>query len=96
MTIKIKYDKDGNIKSIKAPLPDDGTTGRTRMNRAALELWKGNVKPTTWFKFKRFFRRGFDELSLRAEAAYAYHIVGSPEACEAPRIGIEERSYEWE
>ena len=66
MTVKIKFDKDGNIKSIKAPLPDDGTTGRTRMSKAALELWKGNVQPTFWYKTRRFIKRMATEISARA------------------------------
>ena len=90
MNIKIKYDKHGNVKKVV------GDVGRTRMNLGALKLWRGEIEHTKRYKLRRFIRRAFNEISLRAEAAYAYHIVGSPEACEAPRIGIEERSYEWE
>lgn len=89
MTIKIKYDKNGNIKSIKAPLPDDGTTGRTRMNRAALELWKGNVNPTAWYKLRRFFKRLSVEISRRAALAADYHDEYFD---DASLIGLEEHS----
>ena len=84
MTVKIKYGRNGAVKSIK------GNIGRTRMNRAALELWKGNVEPTTGYKLRRFIKRLFTEMSARAEAVCAYHIVGSPQACEISFIGIEE------
>lgn len=84
MKATVKFDKYGNVKSIK------GNIGRTRMNRAALELWKGNVEPTTGYKLRRFIKRFFTEMSARAEAVCAYHIVDSPQACEISFIGIEE------
>ena len=84
MTVKIKYDKHGNVKKIT------GNVGRTRMNRAALKLWKGEVEHTKGYKLRRFIKRFFTEMSARAEAACAYHIVGSPQACEISFIGIEE------
>ena len=81
MKATIKYDKHGNVKSIK------GNVGRTRMNRAALELWKGNVEPTTGYKLRRFFKRMFSELSNRAEMASRYHAA--PAAATAPVIRLE-------
>lgn len=84
MTVKIKYDRNGEVRKIK------GNIGRTRMNRAALELWKGNVEPTTGYKLRRFIRRALNELSTRAETAYAYHTMIAPQACEVPVIGLEE------
>ena len=85
MTVKIKIDrKTGKVKKIT------GNIGQTRANRAAYQLWRGNVEPTRWYKLRRFFKRLFNELSTKAEAAYAYYAVGSPQACEMPFIGIEE------
>lgn len=81
MKTTIKFDKHGNVKSIK------GNIGRTRMNRAALELWKGNVEPTTVYKLRRFFKRAFNELSNRAEMASRYHAA--PHAATAPVIRLE-------
>ena len=81
MKATVKFDKQGNVKSIK------GNIGRTRMNRAALELWKGNVEPTTGYKLRRFFKRMFWELSTRAEAASRYHAA--PHAATVPVIRLE-------
>lgn len=81
MKTTVKFDKYGNVKSIK------GNIGRTRMNRAALELWKGNVEPTTGYKLRRFFKRMFSELSNRAEMASRYHAA--PHAATAPVIRLE-------
>ena len=81
MKATVKFDKYGNVKSIK------GNIGRTRMNRAALELWKGNVEPTSGYKLRRFFKRMFSELSNRAEMASRYHAA--PHAATAPVIRLE-------
>ena len=81
MKATVKFDKYGNVKSIK------GNIGRTRMNRAALELWKGNVEPTTVYKLRRFFKRMFSELSNRAEMASRYHAA--PHAATVPVIRLE-------
>ena len=81
MTVKIKYGRNGAVKSIK------GNIGRTRMNRAALELWRGNVEPTTGYKLRRFFKRMFSELSNRAEMASHYHAA--PTAATVPVIRLE-------
>ena len=81
MKATIRYDKHGNVKSIK------GNIGRTRMNRAALELWKGNVEPTSGYKLRRFFKRMFWELSNRAEMASHYHAA--PTAATVPVIRFE-------
>ena len=81
MKATVKFDKYGNVKSIK------GNIGRTRMNRAALELWRGNVEPTSGYKLRRFFKRMFSELSNRAEMASRYHAA--PHAATAPIIRLE-------
>ena len=81
MKATVKFDKHGNVKSIK------GNIGRTRMNRAALELWKGNVEPTIGYKLRRFIKRVFSELSNRAEMASRYHAA--PHAATAPVIRLE-------
>ena len=86
MKIKIKYDRRGNVKKVI------GNVGQTRMNRAALELWKGNVEPTFGYKLRRFISRAFTELSARAERAAADHIVGSQAACEIPYICLDKTS----
>lgn len=86
MTVKIKFDRYGEVRKIT------GNIGQTRANRGALELWKGNVEPTTGYKLRRFIRRALNELSVRAEAAYAYHTGGTPSAAETPYIGLEECS----
>lgn len=83
MIIKIKFDRNGEVKSIK------GNVGRTRMNRAALKLWKGEIEPSTAYKLRRFIKRFFTEMSARAESAYIYHTVGTPSACEISYIGLE-------
>ena len=80
MTVKIKYDHNGAVKSIK------GNVGRTRMNRAALELWKGNIKPTTGYKLRRFLKRLANEISRRAEMAANYYDEESVAA--VPYIGL--------
>lgn len=84
MTVKIKYDKHGNVKKIT------GDVGRTRMNRAAWELWRGNVEPTTGYKLRRFIRRLFNELSARA--ALAASFCDEESAAAVPLIGLEEHS----
>ena len=81
MKATVKFDKYGNVKSIK------GNIGRTRMNLAALELWKGNVEPTSGYKLRRFIKRMFSELSNRAEMARRYHAA--PTAATAPVIRLE-------
>lgn len=86
MTVKIKFDKDGNIKSIKAPLPDDGTTGRTRMGKAALVLWKGEIEPTTGYKLRRFFKRLGHEISRRATMAANFYDEETVKA--TPYVGL--------
>lgn len=79
MTVKIKYDRTGAVKKIK------GNIGRTRANRAALELWKGNVEPTFGYKARRFIKRMATEISARAA------IFCDEESVKAvPYIGLEE------
>lgn len=85
MTVKIKYDKHGNVKKVT------GNVGRTRMTRGALKLWKGEIEPTTGYKLRRFFRRLFAEISEKAENAACDYIVGTRSACDLPYIGIEDR-----
>jgi len=88
MTVKIKYDRHGAVKSIR------GNIGRTRANRGALELWRGNFEPTTGYKLRRFIRRAFHNLTIRAEAAYAYHTDMHRQAHEVPYIGLLENPHE--
>lgn len=88
MKIKIKYDRHGNVKKIT------GNVGQTRMNLAALGLWKGEIQPTFGYKLRRFFKRLFTDISAKAAYAATYHTVGSQAACEVPYICLEERTYE--
>lgn len=83
MKVKIIYTKNGEVKKVV------GNVGRTRMSKAAFVLWKGKIEPTTGYKLRRFIRRALNELSARAEAAYAYH-TGGPQPREVPVIGLEE------
>lgn len=90
MKIKIKIDdRTGEVKKAKANVGEND--GRTRMNRAALKLWRGEVEPTFGYKLRRFFKRLFTNISARAAYAAAYHTVGSQQACEVPYICLEER-----
>ncbi len=77
-------DRTGLVKKVKTDV------GRTRMNRAALELWKGNVQHTTSYKVRRFFKRLFTELSTRAEMASRFCDKESVAA--VPYIGLEEHN----
>ena len=86
MTVKINFDRRGEVKKIT------GNIGQTRANRAATALRFGKIEPTAGYKLRRFIRRALNELSVRAEAAYAYHTVGTPSAAETPYIGLEECS----
>ncbi|MBQ2212849.1 MAG: hypothetical protein II410_08200 [Ruminococcus sp.] len=50
-TIKVKIDRNGNVRRVI------GDVGQTRMNKAANELWRGNIEPTFGYKLRRFIRR---------------------------------------
>lgn len=50
-TIKVKIDRNGNVRRVV------GNVGQTRMNKAANELWRGNIEPTFGYKLRRFIRR---------------------------------------
>jgi hypothetical protein len=80
MTIKAKFDRNGNLKKVV------GNVGQTRMNRAALELWKGHIEPTTGYKLRRFIKRFFLTLKSRYYSALAFHEEIS--AAEIPTIGL--------
>jgi len=77
-------DRTGLVKKVKTDV------GRTRMNRAALELWKGNVQHTTWYKLRRFFKRLAIEFSKRAELAA--HFCDEESVVAVPYIGLEEHN----
>lgn len=81
MTVKIKYDRTGAVKKIK------GNIGRTRANRAALELWKGNVEPTFGYKMRRFIKRIATEISARAAVFCDEDSVKA-----VPYIGLEDHT----
>ena len=68
MTVKIKFDSHGEVKKIT------GNIGQTRANRGALELWKGNVEPTTGYKLrqkdgKKHAVEGFHSMNLKVFAS---------------------------
>ena len=86
MTVKIKYDRHGAVKSIR------GNIGRTRANRGALELWRGNFEPTTGYKLRRFFKRLGHEISRRANMAANFYDEESVKA--VPYIGLLENPHE--
>ena len=74
-TIKIKIDRHGNVRHVV------GNVGQTRMNKAANELWRGNIEPTFGYKLRRFIRRfaktadhWFDEA---AETAFGTDVPAS-------------------
>lgn len=82
MTVKIKFDrKTGKVKKIT------GNIGQTRANRAAYQLWRGNVEPTRWYKLRRFFKRLSIEVSRRAALAADFHDEYFD---DASFIGLEE------
>ena len=84
MTVKIKFDrKTGAVKSVK------GNIGQTRANLAALQLWRGNVEPTRWYKLRRFIRRLSTEISARAALAAEFQDEYFD---DVTYIGLEEHS----
>lgn len=84
-SLKVKFDRHGNVIKVV------GNVGRTRMNRAANELWHGNIEPTFGYKLRRFVHRVVERFNRACENA-TEHIVGSQTAAEMPYIGIEEHS----
>lgn len=84
MTVKIKYDsKTGAVKRIT------GNIGQTRANLAALQLWRGNITPTRWYKLRRFIRRLTIEISARAALAAEFQDEYFD---DVTYIGLEEHS----
>jgi len=84
MKVVINYDKHGNVKKIS------GNVGRTRMNRAALELWKGNIEPSFGYKLRRFIRRAVNTLDAMLDEAERIAFAPEPRADEITFIGLEE------
>lgn len=84
MTVKIKFDrKTGKVKKIT------GNIAQTRANLAALQLWRGNITPTRWYKLRRFSRRLTIEISARAALAAEFQDEYFD---EVTYIGLEEHS----
>lgn len=67
MKVKIIYTKNGEVKKVV------GNVGRTRMSKAALVLWRGEIEPTTGYKLRRFFKRLGHEISRRANMAANFY-----------------------
>ncbi len=84
MQVKIKFDRHGNVKKVI------GDVGRTRMNRAALELWKGNIEPSFGYKLRRFIRRAVNTLDAMLDEAERIAFTPEPQADEITFIGLEE------
>lgn len=84
MQIKIKFDRHGNVKKVI------GNVGQTRMNRAALELWKGNIEPGFGYKLRRFIRRAANTLDAMLDEAERIAFAPEPRADEITFIGLEE------
>lgn len=80
MKVKIIYTKNGEVKKVV------GNVGRTRMGKAALVLWKGEIEPTTGYKLRRFFKRLGHEISRRANMAANFYDEESVNA--VPHIGL--------
>jgi hypothetical protein len=86
MTVKIKYDRNGNVKRVV------GNVGRTRMSRAALVLWKGRIEPTAGYKLRRFFKRLYWWFNAKIEEAAFIAMTPEKHAADLPYIGLEEHN----
>ena len=80
-TIKVRIDRNGNVRRVV------GNVGQTRMNKAANELWRGNIEPTFGYKLRRFLRRFGRACSRAIESAtiymeYNYHGEEPPLTAE--------------
>lgn len=80
MKVKIIYTKNGEVKKVV------GNVGRTRMSKAALVLWRGEIEPTTGYKLRRFFKRLGHEISRRATMAANFYDEESVNV--VPHIGL--------
>ena len=81
-TIKVKIDRNGNVRRVV------GNVGQTRMNKAANELWRGNIEPTFGYKLRRFIRRAAITFNVKmAEAAAIAYGTDVP-ASDVPVIGL--------
>lgn len=81
-SIKIKFDRHGDVRHVV------GNVGQTRMNKAANELWRGNIEPTFSYKLRRFIRR-FAKTADAWIDGCAKIALGTDEAAEdVPTIGL--------
>lgn len=80
MKVKIIYTKNGEVKKVV------GNVGRTRMSKAALVLWRGEIEPTTGYKLRRFFKRLGHEISRRATMAANFYDEETVKA--TPYVGL--------
>ena len=81
-TIKVKIDRNGNVRRVV------GNVGQTRMNKAANELWRGNIEPTFSYKLRRFFRRAALTFNAKMDEAAAIAYGTDASAAEVPFIGL--------
>ena len=86
-TIKVKIDRNGNVRRVV------GNVGQTRMNKAANELWRGNIEPTFGYKLRRFIVRAAKTFNAKMDEAAAIAYGADVPAAEVPYIGLlEERT----
>ena len=81
-TIKVKIDRNGNVRRVV------GNVGQTRMNKAANELWRGNIEPTFGYKLRRFIRRFAKTADHWFDEAAAIAYGADVPAAEVPFIGL--------
>ena len=76
-TIKIKIDRHGDVRHVV------GNVGQTRMNRAANELWRGNIEPTFGYKLHRFIVRAVKTFNAKMDEASRIAYSAETPAAEA-------------
>ena len=81
-TIKIKIDRHGDVRHVV------GNVGQTRMNKAANELWRGNIEPTFGYKLRRFIKRLVWTFNAKMDEASRIAYSTDTPAAEVPFIGL--------
>ena len=81
-TIKVKIDRNGNVRRVV------GNVGQTRMNKAANELWRGNIEPTFGYKLRRFVKRAVLTFNAKMDEAAQIALGTDVTASEIEYIGL--------
>lgn len=81
-TIKVRIDRNGNVRRVV------GNVGQTRMNKAANELWRGNIEPTFGYKLRRFIRRAAITFNVKMAEAAQIALGTDVPASDVPVIGL--------